>query len=270
MRTSGPGDLFAINFLRTGPTFGSPQDDHRPTWALRQTIHASIPLDRPDLRTDLIQCGCHQLVHRLRVVPFHEVWRIPVPPKQLFQLLVTDAGKNCRPGDLVAVKVQDRQHRSVMDRVEKLVGVPARRQGTGLRLSISNHTGHDQVGIVKRCSKGVRQRIPQLAPFVDRTRRFGGHMTRNAAGKRELFEQPLHPRSVLCDMGIGFRVTPLQIGVGHQTRTTMPRTSDVQDIEVMCLDHTVQMDVDKIQSRSRSPVADKARLHMLQSQRLPQ
>ena len=48
----------------------------------------------------------------------------PQPRRNCFQLFMLDAGQNGWIADLVAIEVQDRQHGSIGNRVEKLVGLP--------------------------------------------------------------------------------------------------------------------------------------------------
>ena len=45
--------------------------------------------------------------------------------------------------------MQDRQHRTVGDRVEKLVGLPGGRQGTRLCFTVADDAGDDEIGIVE-------------------------------------------------------------------------------------------------------------------------
>jgi hypothetical protein len=74
--------------------------------------------------------------------------RVPaVAAHQRVELVLGDAGEHGRVGDLVAVQVQDRQDRAVVDRVEELVGVPARRQRTGLGLAVADDARDDEVGL---------------------------------------------------------------------------------------------------------------------------
>ena len=73
------------------------------------------------------------------------------------QLVARDAGEHGRVGDLVAVEVQDRQHRAVACRVEELVRVPARGQRPGLGLAVADDAGDEQVGVVERGAVGVRR-----------------------------------------------------------------------------------------------------------------
>ena len=185
----------AVDFLRAGPPLG-----------VRSTIIGQrgrslrpvprVRLDALDLADDGVQRRRHQLVHRFGVVALDEIRGVAVAAEQLVQFLVADPGQERRVGDLVAVEVQDRQHRAVRRRVQKLVRVPARRQRSGFRLAVADDAGDDQIGVVERRAIGVRQRIAELAAFVDRTRRLRRDVARDAAGKRELREQPLHPRLV--------------------------------------------------------------------------
>jgi hypothetical protein len=87
-------------------------------------------------------------MHQLGLVTLDEVGRPPVAAEQLFQFLTGDAGEEGRVGDLIAVEMQDRQHRAVGSRVEKLVGMPSRGQRPGLRLSVTDDAGDDEVGII--------------------------------------------------------------------------------------------------------------------------
>ena len=45
--------------------------------------------------------------------------------------------------------MQDRQHRAVCGRIEKLVRVPRRGQRSGLRLAIADDAGDDEIGVVE-------------------------------------------------------------------------------------------------------------------------
>ena len=112
----------------------------------------------------------HQLVHRLRLVALDEVRRPAAAAQELLQLLVLDARQDGRVADLVAVEVQDRQHRAVGDRVEELVGMPRGGQRAGLRLAVADDAGDDQIGVVERGAEGVAERVAELAAFVDRAR----------------------------------------------------------------------------------------------------
>ena len=179
-----------------------------------------------------------------------------------------DAGQDGRVADLEAVEVQDRQHGAVADRIEELVRLPCRGQRAGLRFAIADDTGDDQIGIVERCPKRMAQRVPQLATLMDRTRRLRRHVAGDPARERELREQPLEPGLILADVRIDLAVGAFEVGVGHQRRAAMSWTGDVDHVQVILCDDPVQVHVDEVLTRRRTPVPDHQGLHVLQLQPL--
>src|SRR5271166_1019823 len=113
------------------PPLGAAEDDHGPSRPLRLAATPRLLLDRADLQHRVLQRGGHGLVHAARLVPLDEQRGIAVADEQRLQLLTTDTGQKRGVVDLVAVEVQDRQHRPVPDRVEELVAVPARGERGG-------------------------------------------------------------------------------------------------------------------------------------------
>ncbi len=99
---------------------------------------------------------------------------------------MADARQQGRIVDLVAVEIEDRQHRAIADRVEKLADMPGGGQRASLGLAITDDRRDDQVGIVKGRPAGMRQDITQFAAFVDGAGRFRGAVAANAAGEGEL------------------------------------------------------------------------------------
>ena len=87
-------------------------------------------------------------------------------------------------------------------------------------------------------------------------------------GKRELFEQLLHPFLVLRDVRINLAVGAFEPGVGHDARPAVTGADDVNHVQVALLDDAIEMHVDEVQSRRRAPMADQARLHVLLLERL--
>ena len=170
-------------------------------------LFRAVLLDLPDVLDGLFQGGGHELMHRFRVVAFHKVGRPAAASEELLQFLMLDAGQDGRVADLVAIQVQDRQHGSVGDRVEKLVGLPCGRQGARFRFTVADDAGDDQIGIVERGPEGMAERVPQFAAFVNRPRRRRRNVAGNPAGKRELHEQLLEPGLVLGDV----RINSLQV-----------------------------------------------------------
>jgi hypothetical protein len=70
----------------------------------------------------------HEFMHLLRLVTFYEVWGPAAASQELIQLLMLNASQHSRIADLVAIEVQDRQHRPIGPGIEKLIGLPRSRQ----------------------------------------------------------------------------------------------------------------------------------------------
>ena len=200
VRAECPLHRQAVDHLRSRPSLRRIEDDHRPARSNEVSVRAGALLDAPDLLDDGVERRGHRLVHQRGIVSLDEVGRPAVAAQQLFQLLTGDPRENGRVGDLVAVEMQDRQHRAVGDGIEKLVGVPGRRQRPGLRLAVADDAGDDEIGIVEHGAERVTERIAELAALVDRTRTFRRRVAGDPARKRELQEQPSQPRFVLADV----------------------------------------------------------------------
>ena len=262
-------DRQTIDDFRSGPALERSEDDHRPARACGVALDAGVVLDLLDLLDHLIEgCG-HGLMHLLRLFSLDEVRRPAVAAEQLVQLLVGDAGEDRRVGDLVAVQVQDRQHHPVADRVEELVGMPCGGQWAGLGFAVADDAGDDQVRIVERGPEGMADRIPQLAPLMNRPRRLRRNVTGNPSGEGELLEQLFQPGLILADVGIDLAVRAFEVDVAHHRRGAVSGTGDVDHVEVMLFDDPVQMRVDEVLSGRRAPVPQQQLFHVLQLQRLP-
>ena len=240
--------LLAVDRLRTGPAFRRAHDDHRPGRALREPLAARLMLDVANIVDHFLQRLGHQFVHDLRIVALDKMGFITVAAHQMIELVVRDARENGRIGDLVAVEMQDRQHRPIALRIEELVGVPAGGQRPSLRLAVADHGGDDQVRIVEGRAVGVRKRVAKLAALVDRAGRLGRDVAWDSAGKRELGEEPLHPVLVLRDVRIDLAVGSFEIGVGDQPRTAVAGAGDIDHVEIELLDQAVQVRVDEIEA----------------------
>ena len=256
MRPKRAFDLQAVDDLRPGPALGRSEDDHRPARSRGVVAFSRALLDCLDLADGLFDRRRHQPVHGFRLVPLDEERRPAAALEELLQFLVLDAREDGRVADLEAVQVQDRQNRSVRDRIEKFVGLPGGRQGARFGLAVADDAGDDEPGIVERGAECVAERISEFAAFVDGAGRRRRDMARNAARKGELFEEPLHPGLVLTDVGIDLAVAALEIGVGDQRRSAMAGAGDVDHVEIVQSDGPVQMDVDEILPRRRSPMPD--------------
>ncbi len=269
----GAFDLHAVHHLRPGPALGGAQHDHGPlrprrTGPRHLRFFASMLLDLANLVDRGFQRRGHLLMHRLRLVALHEVGLVPIAAQQFRQLFLADARQHGGAGDLVAVEVQDGQHRAVARRIQELVGVPTGSERAGLGFAIADHAAHQQVGIVERRAVGVHQRVAQLAAFVDGAGRFGRRVARDSAGKGELLEEPPHALGILRDVGIDLAVRPFQVSVGDHARAAVSRSADVDHVEVVLPDEPVAVDVDEIQAGGGAPVAQQAGLDVFELQRL--
>ena len=266
MRPEGPFDLQAVDDLGSGPAFRGAQHDHRPARAGGVAVGARLVLDGVDVVDDGVEGGGHQFVHVFGVVAF-DVVRFPAAAAQeLVEFLGFDAGQHGGVADLVAVQMQDRQHRPVADRVEELGGMPGGGQRPGLGLAVADDAGHDQVRIVERGAERVAQRVAQFPAFVDRSRSRRRHMAGNTAGKRELGEQLLHPGLVLTHVGIDLAVGALEVGVGDQGRTAVAGAGDVEHVQVVLRDDPVEVHVDEVLPRRGAPMPDHQRFHIRERQ----
>jgi len=135
-------------------------------------------------------------------------------------------------------------------------------------LAITNDARHDQVGIVEGGSVRVREGVAQLASLVYRAWGLRRHVAGNAAGERELGEQALHALLVLGHVRIDLAVGALQVGVRHEARPPVARAGDVDHVEIVLLDHPVQVDVDEVETRRGSPVAEQPGFDVLLAERL--
>ena len=131
--------------------------------------------------------------------PSTKYGRVAIAAEQVIQFLVADARQHAGIGDLVAVQMQDRQHRAIGAGIQKFVGMPTGRQRTGLRFAVADDAGDDQIRVVEGRSVGVRERVAQFAAFVNRARRFRRDVAGNAAGKENCLNSRFMPSSS-CEM----------------------------------------------------------------------
>jgi hypothetical protein len=209
-------------------------------------------------------------VHLAGHRPLDEVRRVAVAAQQPDQLVLGDPGQHRRIGDLVPVQVQDRQHRAVASGVEELVGVPARRERSGLGLTVTHDRRDDQVGVVEGGAVGVGEGVAQLTTLVDRARGLRGHVAGDPAGKGELPEQAPHAVGVLPDTGIDLAVGALEPGRRHEAGAAVTGADDVHHVRVAGHDRAIEVRVDEVEPGRRSPVAQQSGLDVLREKPLAQ
>ncbi len=258
--------LLAIDLLGAGPAFGGTQNDHRPARALAGAFAARGLLNRVDLGDHRIQSSRHELMHPPGLGSLDEIGPVAIADEQALQLLPRDARQHGGIGDLVAVQMQDWQHGTVAHGVEKFVGMPSGGEWPGLGLAVADHAGGDEIRVIEHRAKRMRQRVAQFTAFVNRARRLRRNMARYAARERELPEQLFHAFRVLGNIRIDLAVTALQPGVRDQPRTAVSRACDVNDVQIMRLDHPVQVCINEIQPRGGPPMSEQPRLDVRQGQ----
>ena len=210
--------------------------------------------------------GRQRAVHVVRLVALDGDDVVAVAAQQALELLARDPRGHRGVRDLVAVEVQDRQHRPVVDGVDELVGVPRRGQRAGLELPVPHDRGDDEVRVVHRGAVRVGEDVAELAALVDRARRLGRHVAGDAAGERELPEQRPHPVAVVADAGVGLAVGALQPGVRHRRRAAVARTGQEDRVDVAFADQPVEVGVEQVQPGRRAPVAEQPRLDVVRHQ----
>ena len=106
----------------------------------------------------------HGPVHRHGLVPFDDVWGPAVAAQQLVQFGAGNSREQRGIGDLVPVEVQNRQHRAIRRRIQKLVGVPGGRQRPGLGLAVAHDAGHRQGGLSNTAPNAWLSEYPSSPP----------------------------------------------------------------------------------------------------------
>lgn len=57
-------------------------------------------------------------------------------------------------------------------------------------------------------------------------------------------------------MGVNLTVSSFQIRIGHQPGTAMPGAGNVDDVEVVLLDDSVQVNINKIEPGRSAPMSE--------------
>src|SRR4029077_19958766 len=99
---------------------------------------------------------------------------------------------------------------------------------------------------------------PEFASFMNRAWCFWSTVTANAPRKRELLEEFLQSGRILALVGVDLGVGALQVRRAQDARSAVSRPGQEDHVQIVFLDQTVQMNVDKCQTWARSPVAEKS------------
>src|ERR1019366_4220494 len=186
VRTEGAFDWNSIHFLRTGPPFGCAQDDHGPDRLFLESALARLLLNGSNLGIAIVQRSSQDLMDDLQIVAFDKIGLVPTPYVEGLQVFVARPCLNSRPGDFVAIEVQNRKDCAVPDRIEEVDRLPASFERASLGFSVTDPAGNDQIGIVESGAEGVNQRVAKFAALMHGIRDVRSAMAGHAAWRREL------------------------------------------------------------------------------------
>jgi hypothetical protein len=251
----GALDRQAVDDLGPGPALGGDQQDHRTRPPLQVAVLAGRAAGIGDRVVRGVERRGELAVYVGRVVALDGQHLVAVALEQLDQLRARDSRRHGRVGDLVAVEVQDREHRPVADRVDELVGVPGRGQWPGLELAVADHGGDQQVGVVHRGAVRVGEDVAELAALVDRPGRLRRDVAGDAAREGELAEELPHAVAVGADARVELGVGALQPGVRDRGRSAVAGTGEEDRVDVALTDQPVQVGVDEVEAGAGAPVA---------------
>src|SRR5262245_18441560 len=110
--------LLAVDLLRAGPALRRAEDDHRPGRPLRDAFRVRVELAPFDVGHGPVERRGQLLMYLLRLAALDEVRRVTVALEQAPQFIPRNSREEARIGDLVAVQMEDRQHRAVARRVQ--------------------------------------------------------------------------------------------------------------------------------------------------------
>src|ERR1700684_2059375 len=117
MSTEGAFNRDSIHFFRTSPSLGRAQDDHGPDWLLLEPALTRLLLDGSNLRIAIVQRSSQELMHDFRIVAFYKIRLLGASFVKSSQVCVARPSLNGRPGNLVAVEVQNRKDSPVPHRI---------------------------------------------------------------------------------------------------------------------------------------------------------
>src|SRR5437868_3165910 len=108
--------------------------------------------------------------------------------------------------NLVAIQMQNGQNNPITDGVQKMDAFPGTLKWGSFCFTIPDDGYNDQIRIVKGCTEGMGEDVPQLASFVNGAWSGNTHMAGYTSRGRELAKQATHPLTVLRDLWIDLRV----------------------------------------------------------------
>ena len=235
-----------------------------------EAVGSRVGLDRPDLRDDRVHRRGHLLVHLRRIGTFHEEALVPVALEERFQFLMRNSRQNGGPGDLIAVEMQDGQHRAVPRRIRGICSNANwwRRVRSPLRHRPRRSRRTDPDCRTRRHKRAAAntpaRRLRGSTPAFAAPRGSESRPEKRTGGRAAAYL--LRFAGYRIDLGVG----AFEVSVCHHPRPAVARPAHVDRVQVMRLDHAVHVGVDEVQPGGCAPVAEQPRLDMLPAQRFAQ
>src|SRR5215469_8901068 len=150
------------------------------------------------------------------------------------------------------------QHHTVANGIQELVDVPRGCERCRFRFPVPDDRGNNQVRVIESSARGVGEHVAKFTAFVDRARLFRCAVASNASGKGELLEKRPQAFFVLTLVGIYLRIRALQINRTEDAGSTVSWSGKIDHVQVVFLDESIQVYVDKGQSRAGSVMPEKS------------
>lgn len=131
-------DLLAIHPLGASPALERIKHDHRPPRADETAFFTRLWLDAFDFLDRVVQRGRHGLVHEIPVFLLYKNGCPTVAARQLLEFLAGDPGEDSGIEKLVTIEMEDRQDRTIGDRIEEFVGMPCGGQWAAFCFAIAD------------------------------------------------------------------------------------------------------------------------------------
>src|ERR1017187_4859151 len=100
--------------------YGRAKNNHGPDRLLLEPTAARLLLNCSNLGVAIVQRSSEELMHGLRIVAFDKIGPVTTSDIQSFQFFVARPSLNSRPGDFVAVEVEDREDCAVSHWIEEV------------------------------------------------------------------------------------------------------------------------------------------------------
>lgn len=114
---------------------------------------------------------------------------IPVRVEKLLDIFISISAQYRRPGNFVAIQMEDRKYRAIVDGVQKLDAFPRTFERSRLRFSIADYRDGDEVGIIEDRPKRMREDVAQFTPLIYRAGSLDARMAWNTPWRGKLAEE---------------------------------------------------------------------------------